>query len=116
MSQLVFHDPRGWQNVHQEAYVAYNKNNIDEKIDDLIHLTVYIKLVNGNNYKIIFIDRKAEYPTIQEYIFYKPFDGDYNLTNHSEYTGSDNFIGRKDEQFTLIENKLYHFMKKRYNT
>ena len=49
-----------------EAYNSYSSstNNIDLKIDDLIRLTIYTQIVSGMNYRVTFIDRKAELPVV----------------------------------------------------
>jgi len=105
----------------EEAYhIAYEKyaTNINVKIDDLIHLTAYYQIVNGTNYRIAFIDRKSEFPTIHEFQFYNPLPVNNNGTDelifseHIEYDASEGLLDFNDEDFTLIENKLYYYLKK----
>ena len=105
------------EEAYKNAYGLY-ASNINDKIDDLIRLTVYSQLVSGMNYRITFIDRKAEFPTIHEYQFYNPLpvnndDKDELLfTEHFEYDTSAGLLNFNDADFTLIENKLYNYLKK----
>ena len=53
-----------------ESFKAYaNDENVDP--DNFVRLSVYSQVVNGNNYRVCFIDRN-ESLTIQEFIIYVP--------------------------------------------
>ena len=55
----------------KEAYKAYaNDANVDA--DDFIPLTVYSQIVAGTNFKVCFIDRKSEIPSVQEVMVHVP--------------------------------------------
>jgi hypothetical protein len=91
----------------------YTKSNSVEE-DDLIRLTVYSQVVSGTNYKITFIDMKAEYPTIQEYVIYRPLPGknaEAEITAHNEYEATSGLISFNDPTFDKIENALYKALK-----
>ena len=91
----------------------YTKSNSVEE-DDLIRLTVYSQVVSGTNYKITFIDMKAEYPTIQEYVIYRPLPGknaEVEITAHNEYEATSGLISFNDPTFDKIENALYKALK-----
>jgi len=95
------------------ASEEYTKSNSVEA-DDLIRLTVYSQVVSGTNYKITFIDMKAEYPTIQEYVIYKPLPGknaEAEITSHNEYEATSGLISFNDPTFDKIENALYKALK-----
>ena len=84
------------------------------EFDDLIPLTVYSQLVNGNNYKITFIDSKSEYPTIEEVMIHKGFGNkpeDYKVEDNNQYENTEGVIPFNDPSFTLLENQLYKFLK-----
>ena len=86
----------------------------DAEIDDLIPLTVYSQLVNGNNYNITFIDSKSEYPSIEEYMINKGLGNkpsDYTVKMNYQYENTVGVIPFNDPSFTLLENKLYKFLK-----
>ena len=86
----------------------------DAEIDDLIPLTVYSQLVNGNNYNITFIDSKSEYPSIEEYMINKGLGNkpsDYTVKMNHQYENTVGVIPFNDPSFTLLENKLYKFLK-----
>ena len=103
-----------------EAYNSYSSstNNIDLKIDDLIRLTIYTQIVSGMNYRVTFIDRKAELPVFQEYIFYNPLPAnnegkdELKLSKNNECVPSAGLLNFKDDDFTKIESKLYNILKK----
>ena len=112
-------DPE-FRSIMSVAYSNYteNSNNIDMKIDDMLSLTVYTQLVNGMNFKITFVDRKSDFPSIYEYIVYKPNpkDGEdlvYSIIEKNEYDESTGFIKFDDPKFTEVENQLYKFLKKK---
>ena len=89
-----------------------NTNQVES--DDLIRLTVYTQVVSGTNYKITFIDTKAEYPTIQEYVVYRPLPGknaQIEITDHNEYEATSGLISFNDPTFDKIENALYKALK-----
>ena len=89
-----------------------NDENVD--VDDFIRLTVYSQVVSGTNYKITFIDMKAEYPTIQEYVIYRPLPGknaEAEITAHNEYEATSGLISFNDPTFDKIENALYKALK-----
>ena len=95
------------------ANQEYTKSNSVE-VDDLIRLTVYSQVVSGTNYKITFIDTKAEYPTIQEYVVYRPLPGknaEAEITDHKEYEATSGLISFNDPTFDKIENALYKALK-----
>ena len=64
------------------------------------------------NYKICFVDKKADYLTIHEFYFYKPLavnnEGkeEYKLQEHNQYTNIQGLLDYKDEKFTLVEKAL----------
>ena len=99
------------------ASTDYKQSNSAEE-DSLIRLTVYSQIVSGTNYKISFIDTKAEYPTIQEYVLYQPLPsstengGKMIISKHTEYEAISGLISFNDPNFTLIENALYKALKK----
>ena len=88
------------------------------KIDDLIRLTIYTQIVSGMNYRVTFIDRKAELPVVQEYEFYNPLPANNNgkdelkLSKNNECVPSAGLLNFKDDDFTEIECKLYNILKK----
>ena len=98
------------------ASADYKQSNSAEE-DGLIRLTVYSQIVSGTNYKISFIDTKAEYPTIQEYVLYKPLPSSTEngekmaISKHTEYEATSGLISFNDPNFTLIENALYKALK-----
>ncbi len=95
------------------ASEEYTKSNSVET-DDLIPLTVYTQVVSGTNYKITFIDTKAEYPSIQEYVVYRPLDSTnapIEITQHNEYEATSGLISYNDPTFDKIENALYKNLK-----
>ena len=95
------------------ASQEYTKSNSVE-VDDLIRLTVYTQVVSGTNYKITFIDTKAEYPTIQEYVIYRPLpvnNAELKITDHTEYEATSGLISFNDPIFDKIENALYKNLK-----
>ena len=97
----------------KQAANQYCKSH-DVEIDDLIPLTVYSQLVNGKNFNIIFIDSKSEYPSIEEYMINKGFNnkpGDYTVKENHHYENTVVVIPFNDPSFTLLENKLYQFLK-----
>ena len=100
----------------KEASTDYITSNKAEE-DDLIRLTVYSQVVAGTNYKITFIDSKAEFPIIHEYIIYKPLkDGNKNdngvsITTHKEYQPENGIIPFNDPTFDLIDNVLYKYLE-----
>ena len=98
----------------KEAFKAYSNNDeVDQ--DACIRLSVYSQIVSGTNYKVCFLDSKADYPTIHEYIVYVPLSGkrngpEFNVIQHKEYeTG--NLINFNDETFSLVENHLTKGLK-----
>ena len=102
------------------AYSNYteNSNNIDMKIDDMLRLTVYTQIVNGMNFKITFVDRKSDFPSIHEYIINRPIpkDGEdlvYSVLEKNEYDESTGLIKFDDPKFTEVENQLHKFLKKK---
>ena len=75
-----------------EAYKSYsNEENID--YDNYIRLSVYSQIVSGTNYKVCFIDPKADYPKIQEFVVYVPLSNgrrngpEFKVIQHKEYEG-----------------------------
>ena len=101
------------------AFSNYTKkiNNIDVKIDDILCLTVYTQLVKGTNFKITFIDRKADFPSIQEYKINRPLPNNeeelvYEILEVNEYEESTGLIKFDDPKFTEVENQLYKFLNK----
>ena len=101
----------------KEAGLDYIKSN-DVDQDDLIRLTVYSQVVSGTNYKITFLDTKAEFPSIQEYIYYKPLnterknENNFQFLEHKEYQADNGLIPLNDPSFELLENTLYKLLKK----
>ena len=89
-------------------------NNVDD-INDLIRLTVYSELVNGNNYKVTFIDSTADFPAIQEYVINVPFSNTKNEGNKiveiKEYLPNEGLIPFNEARFTLLEIELHKFLK-----
>ena len=112
----VYENSMEIEEAFKTAAASYSKSNSVES-DDLIRLTVYSQVVSGTNYKISFIDTKAEYPTIQEYILYKPLPSNENgknemtISEHNEYEATGGLISFNDPSFTLIENALYKSLK-----
>ena len=108
------------KSVMAVTYTNYTENskNIDMKIDDLLLLTVYNQLVNGMNFKITFVDRKSDFPSIHEYIVNRPIpkngeDLVYSILERNEYDESKGLIKFDDPKFTEVENQLYKFLKKK---
>ena len=99
------------------AYDEYKKTN-DVENSDLVRLTLYIQIVSGTNYKICFVDKKADFPTVQEYVYYKPLEVNtggvevYELIEHNEYVANNGLLDYNDEKFAKIEYELYKKMKK----
>ena len=105
-------------NINEAFIMAgnhYRKTKEDVDLDDLIRLTVYSNLVNGNNYKVTLIDSKAEVPSIQEYEIYIPLSNTKNeekkILEFKEYEPSEGLIPFNEARFTLLENQLYKFLK-----
>ena len=99
----------------KEAGLDYIKSSNVEQ-DDLIRLTVYTQVVSGTNYKITFLDTKAEFPSIQEYVFYRSLSNDrkennFKLSDHKEYQADNGLIPFNDPNFELLENTLYKLLK-----
>ena len=93
-----------------ESYLE-NKN-LEE--DDLIRLTVYSQIVSGINYKVTFIDTKAEFPSIQEYVVYFPLPSENlneEIIEQTEYEATNGLVTFNDPLFSKLENKLYYFLK-----
>ena len=104
------------------AYIEALKllsNQVGRTLDDIIPLACYVQIVSGKNYKISFIDRRADYPSIHQYVFYKPLavnnDGkeEYQLFYHEELEVKYGLIEPNDKDFTLLENELYKLLKKK---
>ena len=100
------------------SFEEYKKINSAAEKNDLVPLTVYTQIVSGMNYKICFVDKKADYSTIHEFYFYKPLavnnEGkeEYKLQKYNQYTNNQGLLDYKDEKFTLAEKALYKFLKK----
>ena len=94
----------------QEAYKSYS-NKEDDNNDDYIRLSVYSQIVSGTNYKVCFIDPKADFPIIHEYIIYVPLSNgrrngpEFKVIRHNEYEGG-NLVSFNDETFSKVENHL----------
>ena len=108
------------KSVMAVTYTNYTENskNIDMKIDDLLLLTVHNQLVNGMNFKITFVNRKSDFPSIHEYIVNRPIpkngeDLVYSILERNEYDESKGLIKFDDPKFTEVENQLYKFLKKK---
>ena len=101
-----------------EALHIYS-SQVGLTLDDIIPLTVYTQVVSGKNYKITFIDRRAEFPAIHQFLFYKPLavnnDGkeEYQLFYHEIAEPKHGLIDFNDDSFTLIENELYKLLKRK---
>jgi len=101
-----------------KAYIDKYLTDIDHTIDDLIPLTAYTQVVAGMLYNITFIDRKAEYPVIHHYQFFKHLPSEdedqeeYELKAHKELKVNNGLIDFSDDSFTLLENNLHRLMKK----
>ena len=94
-----------------EQIYLENKNLVE---DDLIRLTVYSKIVSGTNYKVTFIDTKAEFPSIQEYVVYFPLPSENlneEIIEQTEYEATNGLVTFNDPLFSKLENKLYYFLK-----
>ena len=94
----------------KEAFKAHS-NNEDVDQDDCIRLSVYSQIVSGTNYKVCFLDAKADYLAIQEYVVYVPLPKgkrngpEFNIIRHKELeTG--NLIDFNDATFSLVEKHL----------
>ena len=104
--------------AYNASFEEYKKINSAAEKSDLVPLTVYTQIVSGMNYKICFVDKKADYLTIHEFYFYKPLavnnEGkeEYKLQEHNQYTNIQGLLDYKDEKFTLIEKALYKLLKK----
>ena len=100
-----------------EDYIKSNKLEEEEDVDDLIGLTVYSQVVAGTNYKLTFMDRKAEFPVVHEYTIYVPLrtgnknDKDLEITEHNEYQADNGLVPLNDPVFETLENKLYKYLK-----
>ena len=103
--------------VFRQAYKEYSKTNSAE-LDDLLRLTIYTQVVSGTNYKLCFIDLKADYRTIHEYVFYKPLAvnnnglNEYLLQEHKQYDVSNEIITSNDPKYTIVENEFIKKLKK----
>ena len=93
-----------------EAYKSYS-NEVEIDYDNYIRLSVYSQIVSGTNYKVCFIDPKADYPKIQEYIVYVPLSNgrrngpEFKVIQHKEYEGG-NLVSFNDETFSKVEKHL----------
>ena len=105
------------EHCFKEAGADYIKSNSVDQ-DDLLRLTVHTQVVAGTNYKITFLDTKAEFPSIQEYVFFKALnngkrnENDFQLLEHKEYQADNGLIPFNDPSFELLENTLYKLLKK----
>ena len=110
----IFENSLEIEEAFRFANEDYTKTNSVEP-DDLIRLTVYSQIVSGTNYKVTFIDIKAEYPTIQEYVIYKPLpvaqNAEKQILEHNEYEATSGLISFNDPLFGKIENALYKELK-----
>ena len=108
----------GINDAFNASFEEYKKINSAAEKSDLVPLTVYTQIVSGMNYKICFVDKKADYSTIHEFYFYKPLavnnEGkeEYKLQEHNQYTNTQGLLDYKDEKFTLAEKALYKLLKK----
>ena len=92
------------------ACKSYSKGeNVD--CDDYIRLSVYSQMVNGTNYKVCFLDTKAEYPTIQEYVVHVPLSirerngPEFSVVEHKEYEIG-KLVPLNDVTFSNVEDYL----------
>ena len=85
----------------------YSKSN--KNPDNLRMLTVYSQLVNGEKYKMCFVDTAEKIPAIYEYIVYKKLpteektDTKFELSKSSIYHSKNGLIKFDDEEFTKVE-------------
>ena len=96
--------------IAAKSYIE-NKNILE---DDLIRLTVYSQVVAGTNYKVTFIDIKAEFPSIQEYVIYFPLPNtnkEEEIIDQTEYEATSGLLTFNHPLFSKLENKLYFFLK-----
>ena len=107
------------EEAFRQAYKEYSKNNSAE-IDYLIRLTVYTQTESGTNYKVCFIDSKADYRIIQEYILFKPLAvnnrglNEYQLKEHKQYDASNGIITSNDPKYSIVESE-FNLKLKKYN-
>ena len=108
----------------KHANAEYQKNNKGEGGDYVERLTVFSQLVNGNRYKLTFIDPTSGFLAIQEYIVSMPLNSSKNsndsnknqnltvtISDHKEYEATGGLIDYNEPIFTTIENKLYNHLK-----
>ena len=99
----------------REAFKAYS-NSEDPDYDDCIRLSIYSQIVSGTNYKVCFVDAKADYPIIHEYIVYVPLPigkrngPEFKIIQHKEYEAG-NLVNFNDESYSLVENHLIKELK-----
>ena len=96
--------------IAAKSYIE-NKNILE---DDLIRLTVYSQVVAGTNYKVTFIDIKAEFPSIQEYVINFPLPNankEEKIIEQTEYEATSGLLTFNHPLFSKLENKLYFFLK-----
>ena len=105
------------QKTFEAAYADYLKKINAEKTDILIPLTVYKQIVSGTNYKVCFLDKSSDFPTIQEYEYYHPLavntggNDVYTLSEQNEYEPSNGLIDFNDATFSKVEYQLYKKLK-----
>ena len=96
----------------REAFKSY-ANSEDANPDDYIPLTVHSQVVAGTNYKVTFVDPKAEVTTVQEYVVFVPLPhqmkngADLQVIRHKEYKAN-GLLEANDEAYTKIQ---YHIVK-----
>ena len=105
----------------QTAAAAYSKAN-GGSYDDLRGLTVYSQIVNGENYKICFVDSRSDVPTIFEYILYKPLPNEgedeinFTVSSSRSLESTEGLISFTNPTFTKIEITLKTALSKINNT
>ena len=94
------------------AYKSYFDGE-NGNYDDYIRLSVYSQMVSGTNYKVCFLDTKAKYPTIQEYVVHVPLPSsnrerngpEFTVIQHNEYEIG-NFVSVNDVTFSKVKENL----------
>ena len=88
-----------------------SSNGVDP--DDLIRLTVYSQVVSGTNYKVTFVDSKANTPAIQEFTVFVPLSlkKELIITAQKEYKIENKNLPKDEPSFKQLEKQLFKFLK-----
>ena len=79
-----------------------------------MRLTVYSQIVSGTNYKITFVDSKADLPIIQEYTVWVPLNlanNELDIIGHNTYKAKNKLIPTDKPSFKALEKNLHKYLK-----